>query len=240
MSLCKESNKLVGTANFLEWKKRTDLNLIENEVMEHVKGSITKPPKEDDQALARYMKGEVRTQRILIESIKDPLIPYVREVISLRQELYKLRISKEEGIASYFMRISEIRDQLQDLGEIMSNKEMTTIVLNVLVEEWGNFTSSIYGKKEATPFKDLWSLCKIEETRLKAKLDVGWNEQTQLYVLTAKKRKGKFGKFGLHKRKKSMAKVQCYGCQEYGHFKRNCPKLKDNSKRGREEAHITE
>ena len=74
------------------------------------------------------------------------------EVISLRKEIYKLRISKEEGIASYFMRISEIRDQLQDLGEIIFDKEMTTVVLNALPQEWGIFTSRIYGKKEATPF----------------------------------------------------------------------------------------
>ena len=80
MYFCKESNKLVGASNYLAWKKRTDLNLIENEVMEHVKGSITKPRKEDAQALAKYMKGEVRAQRILIESIKDPLIPYVSKL----------------------------------------------------------------------------------------------------------------------------------------------------------------
>ena len=84
------------------------------------------------------------------------------------------------------MRISEIRDQLQDLGEVMFDREMTTVVLNALLEEWGNFTSSIYGKKEATPFQDLWSLCKIEESRLKAKSDVGG-------------RKAKFGKFDSRK-----------------------------------------
>jgi len=66
------------------------------------------------------MKGEIKAQRILTESIKDPLILYVatletskeiyeklvelfsisivREVISLRTELYKMKISKEEGI----------------------------------------------------------------------------------------------------------------------------------------------
>lgn len=60
MSFCKVSNKLVGASNFLAWKKRADLNLIENEVMEHVNGSTTKPRKEDSQALARFMKGEVR------------------------------------------------------------------------------------------------------------------------------------------------------------------------------------
>lgn len=55
------------------------------------------------------------------------------------------------------------------------------------------------------------------------------------------KGKGKFWKFGPHKRKNSMAKVQCYGCQEYGHYKRDSPKLKkDSNKRGREEAHFTE
>jgi len=56
------------------------------------------------------------------------------------------------------MRVFEIRNQLQELGEITFEKETTTIVLNALPKEWGNFTSSIYGKKEATPFNELWSL----------------------------------------------------------------------------------
>lgn len=50
------------------------------------------------------------------------------------------------------MRVSQIRDQLKELGVIMSDKEMTTVVLNALLDEWGNFVSSIYGKKETTPF----------------------------------------------------------------------------------------
>ena len=61
----------------------------------------------------------------------------------------------------------------------MSDSEMTTVVLNALLEEWGNFTSSIYGKNESTPFQDLWSLCKIEESRLKAKPYVGTCEKNQ-------------------------------------------------------------
>ena len=90
----------------------------------------------------------------------------------------------------------------------MSHREMTTVVLNALPEEWGNFTSSIYGKKEATPFQDLWSLHKIEESRLKAKSDVGASEPNQAYA-TMTRRKGKFGKSG--SRKKDMTKIQCYG-----------------------------
>ena len=115
------------------------------------------------------MKGDIRALRILIESIKDSLIPYVSkletskeiydklvelfsvstagEVISLRQELYKLKLLREEGITSYFMNISKMRDQLQELGEVMSDREITIVVLNALPKGWENFTSRIYGKK---------------------------------------------------------------------------------------------
>lgn len=60
------------------------------------------------------------------------------------------------------MRLSQIRYQLQELGVIMFDKEMTIVVLNALLDEWGNFVSSICGKKESTPLSDLWSLCKTE------------------------------------------------------------------------------
>ena len=75
------------------------------------------------------------------------------------------------------MKIYEMRYQLQELGEVMYDREMTTIVLNALPENWGNFTSRIYAKNEATPISEMWSLCKIEETILKAKEDVGGKPQ---------------------------------------------------------------
>jgi len=43
-----------------------------------------------------------------------------------------MKISKEEGITPYFMKVSKMRDQLQELGEVMSDKEMKTMVLNAL------------------------------------------------------------------------------------------------------------
>ena len=57
MPYCKESNKLVGSSNFSVWKKRRDLNLIENKVMDYIEGSTVQPPKEDAPAYAKYMKG---------------------------------------------------------------------------------------------------------------------------------------------------------------------------------------
>jgi len=82
-------------------------------------------------------------------------------------------------------------------------------------------------------------LYKIEESRLKAKSDVVSGEKNQAYAAMTK-RKGQIRKFGPRKKKKNMAKIQCYGCQEYGNYRIDCPELKkDNNKRGREESHIT-
>ena len=60
MYFFKERNKLVGTNNFLAWKKRNDLLLKENDLLEHVKWNITIPAKEQTQALAKYNKDETR------------------------------------------------------------------------------------------------------------------------------------------------------------------------------------
>lgn len=138
ITFCKENNKLVGTSNYLAWKKRIDSILIENEVFEYVKGSITKPPHEQSQASLKYMKGEIRAQRILTESIKDSLIPFVAklktskeiydklvelysvsivgEIISVRNELYKMKVLKEEGIASYLLIVSQIIFRIENLS----------------------------------------------------------------------------------------------------------------------------
>ena len=76
-SFCKENNKLIGASNYLAWKKIIDLILKEQEVMKYVLGEITKLGKDKSQELAKYKKGEVRAQRIIVESIKDSLVPFV-------------------------------------------------------------------------------------------------------------------------------------------------------------------
>ena len=52
------------------------------------------------------------------------------------------------------------------------------------------------------------------------------------------RRKGRFGKFGPQKKRRNMAKIRCYGCNELGQYKKDCPKFKD--KRKKEEAHSLE
>lgn len=149
-----------------------------------------------------------------------------------------------------------MKDQLQWLGEVISDSQLTTCVLNALPSEWSSFLTKIYSRKDSPNFNELWTLCILEVTRLKAKDDTeSNNEKSQAFVVRSKKKIGKLGRLEPHQKyypnKKThpcgrydMSKVQFFLCNEYGHFERDCPKdpqnMKNYKSKERSGAHIVE
>jgi len=77
----------------------------------------------------------------------------------------------------------------------------------------------------------------LEETRIKENDDIGSNEHSQAFIARVKNlKKGKFGR----SKKKDMSKVQCFKCNEYGHFTRDCPNQQNKKIKERSEAHVAE
>jgi hypothetical protein len=68
-------DKLEGVENFCAWKYRIRLVLEENDLAELVKGEIMEP--NDAAEKAKHQKDTIRAKRIIADSIKDHLIPYV-------------------------------------------------------------------------------------------------------------------------------------------------------------------
>jgi len=92
--------------------------------------------------------------------------------ISLRNNLYRIRQSRDEDMVTYLVKISQIRDQLKGLWEMVSDFKMAICVLKDFPPNWTSFTTSIYSKNDTTPFNDLWAQCILEESRIKAKDDI--------------------------------------------------------------------
>jgi hypothetical protein len=68
-------------------------------------------------------------------------------------------------VTSYF-EISQLRDQLQTIEEIISEKELVNIVLNGLPKTWDAFVASMNTRKEYPTFEELWTCCAQEESRI--------------------------------------------------------------------------
>ena len=97
------------------------------------------PELEGDEAKANHKKNLVKAKRIIPDSIMDHCIPHVssfktlKEVfdaltktfegkninrkMTLRNQLNNVKIHKSETIQSYFIRFSQIKEQLEEVEE---------------------------------------------------------------------------------------------------------------------------
>jgi hypothetical protein len=141
--------------------------------------------------MEKFKDGDINAMSIIVESIKDHLIPYIShidsskkmydaltnlfsvrnigQVMSLKNELCDMKMNDHDSITSYFMRISQLIDQLQAIEEIVSEKEFVNIVLNGLPKTWDAFSASMNTRKEYPTFEELWTSCAQEESRISEK-----------------------------------------------------------------------
>lgn len=79
-SFMKAENKLEGASNFKACKARIDLILAKNDLLVIVKGKVTEPL--DTKGKMKYEKDDITTMRIIVDSTKDDLTPYVSSLES--------------------------------------------------------------------------------------------------------------------------------------------------------------
>jgi hypothetical protein len=138
-----------------------------------------------------------------------------------------MKMNDDDIITSYFVRISQLRDQIQAIEEIISEKELVNIVLNGLPNTWDAFAASMNTRKEYPTFEELWTCCAQEQSRINAKekSQNKYNDQ----AFTAKFKNFRNKKFGLRKKpnqEKDVSKIQCFNCRKYGHYRNHCHELK--------------
>lgn len=91
-------DRLEGVANFSPWKERIMLILEEYELWDIVEKAVTIPT--DATALAAYNKLNVKAKRIILDAIKDHVIPHVtgkKNAFEMWVSLTKLYQSSNEN-----------------------------------------------------------------------------------------------------------------------------------------------
>lgn len=114
----------------------------------------------------KYRKGEIKAKMIIRDSIHKHLVAYISEMgtskemydklvsmfrasnanqmLFFKSQLKNIKKGKEESIQSYFMRLTEIMNNILAIGEEIADREMVLIVLGGLPRDWYVFNSKYY------------------------------------------------------------------------------------------------
>jgi hypothetical protein len=124
---------------------------------------------------------------VILEAIKDHLIPHVAEktgskemydaLVSLFQsdnmsrkmilktKLRECRMSSSGNVTSYLMRITQIRDQLGTVGETVLDAKLVNVALNGFSKSREPFIMGICAREKLPKWERLWDDCIQEEAR---------------------------------------------------------------------------
>ena len=114
-------------------------------------------------------KKDIKARRIILDAVKDHVIPHIsskthsyqmwdaltslfqssnenRKMV-LREKLKSIKMAKAEGVTSYFTRFTQVRDELAVVGEVVDNSELVRLVLNGVPKPWVVFVEAIVARE---------------------------------------------------------------------------------------------
>jgi hypothetical protein len=135
--------------------------------------------------MEKFKNSDINAMSIIVDFVKDHLIPHIShldsskkmyyaltnlflirnigQVTSLKKELCDMKMNDGDSITLYLVRISQLRDQLHAIEEIISEKALVNIVFNGLPKTWDAFATSMNTRNEYLTFEELWTCCAQEE-----------------------------------------------------------------------------
>ena len=133
-------DRLDGISNYLQWKVRMSALLKENKIWNCV-SSIVVVPAADPVALDLHEVKEARAQRIILDGVKNHLIPHLAEkktakemwdvvknlfeannenqTMALKAKLRDTEMGKDKSVSSYLPRVAKVKDELAIVGEVI-------------------------------------------------------------------------------------------------------------------------
>ena len=132
----------------------------------------------EDEAKEKHQKDLIKAMRIIVDSIKDHLIPQVssketpkqmydalsvmyegknsNRKMNLRAQLKSTKMSKGELVQDYFTRFSQIKEQIDAIGDSLDEYELVMNALNGLTRPWDSFIQTMCARKESIKFDIVW------------------------------------------------------------------------------------
>ena len=115
----------------------------------------------------------------------------INRKMTLRSQLKNVKMQSSESIQSYFTRVSQIKEQLEAIGDMVEDAEVVMTTLNGLPRTWEGFIQGICTRRKMTKFNRLWEECTQEEAKREAREEKMRVDEDQALAAHTKKGKGK-------------------------------------------------
>ena len=80
----------------------------------------------------------------------------INKRMTLRNQLKGVKMKKEKTMQSYFSKVSQIKEQLEAIGDMVDEAEVVMATLNSIPREWDSFTRGICARIKLTKFRKPW------------------------------------------------------------------------------------
>ena len=136
---------------------------------------------------AAFDKKDIKAKRIILDAIKDHVIPHIsgkdhahqmwtaltnfyqssneNRKIVLREKLKSIWMNKGENMTTYLTRITHVRDELGAIGEVIESAELVRTTLNGVTKPWVVFVELVVAHEHMPSWDHLWDDFIQEETR---------------------------------------------------------------------------
>ncbi|XP_056690802.1 uncharacterized protein [Spinacia oleracea] len=162
------------------------------------------------------------------------------ELLEAQRRIYSVKMDKNTSIRSHVDMMSGLFFTIERLGGSIKESVTIALVLNSLHKDYEGFKMHyLFHQKEST-------FCELVELLMKCEKILKFNQNPSNVRCTKFKKVGKGKKSkvassstpGGHlapskskmKRNASLSTSQCFNCNQIGHYKRDCPKRKEEKK----------
>jgi hypothetical protein len=180
-------DRLDGARKFNYWKSRLQVTLEEYDLLDVVNKNLLATTTDIEKKIRK--EEDIKARKLIIYSVRDHLLPHISNLKStydmyealkgmfesdnilraftLKSQLQSTKMMKGETISIFSMKLSEIKEQLDTIGEIMLERELVLTTLKNLSKSWEPFLQSISGRESLPFFDRLWTNFTQEELRIR-------------------------------------------------------------------------
>ena len=163
-------DRLDGPDNFSPWKEHITVLFKELELWDIVGASNTITVPTDVALKTTFDKKDSKAQRIFLDSIKDHVIPHIicrshafeiwkdlctlyqsknqNENMVLRKILRNTKVIDVDTVTTYLTKISQVRDELGDVGEKVEDEELVRYALNGFTAKRHTFVQGVVSREK--------------------------------------------------------------------------------------------